>query len=73
MLSKEFKQKEKIEDNDIKSLFFAFLNRARFKYTFGHIFDYIFKCLCFRDLGDLRRERNYKEHFLFEKAEEKFM
>jgi len=31
------------------------------------------RCLCIRDLGDHRRDKNFKRHFLFEKAEEKFM
>jgi len=29
--------------------------------------------MCLRDLSDNRRRRLYKKHFLFEKAEEKFM
>ena len=29
--------------------------------------------MCLRDIGDLRWEKEYKKHFLFEKAEEKFM
>jgi hypothetical protein len=31
------------------------------------------RCLCIRDSGDNRRESSFKKHFLFEKAEEKFM
>ncbi|TNV82719.1 hypothetical protein FGO68_gene2428 [Halteria grandinella] len=37
------------------------------------IFVYAIKCLCLRDTGDDRREKSTKKHFLFEKAEEKFM
>jgi hypothetical protein len=54
-------------------LFFAFLNRARFKYSLEDIFEYTCRCLCLRDVGDNRREKSFKKHFLFEKAEEKFM
>ena len=73
LLSHDFKSKKEISSNDIQSLFFAFLNRARFKYTISNILDYIFKCFCIRDTGDNRRDKHYKRHFLFEKAEEKFM
>jgi len=31
------------------------------------------RCFCIRDLGDNRRKKSFKKHFLFEKAEEKFM
>jgi len=58
---------------DILSLFFAFLNRARFRYTIFDILEYAIKCICIRDIGDDRRSKSYKKHFLFEKAEEKFM
>jgi len=73
VLSREFKEKNEIRNDDIQSLFFAFLNRSRFKYTIGNIVEYITSCLCIRDLGDNRRKRGFKRHFLFEKAEEKFM
>jgi stalled ribosome alternative rescue factor ArfA len=72
-LSKTFNDKRDIQDNDIKALFFAFLNRARFKYSLEDIMESVMRCVCLRDLGDLRREKEYKKHFLFEKAEEKFM
>ena len=58
---------------DIYSLFFAFLNRARFAYTFWDIIEYMLRCLCIRDTGDDRRTKGIKKHYLFEKAEEKFM
>jgi len=59
--------------SDIYSLFFAFLNRSRFKYTLWDIFEYMVRCFCIRDLGDDRSSKSFKKHFLFEKAEEKFM
>lgn len=73
MLSTEFKSKKAMRGADIYSLFFAFLNRARFNYSPKDIFIYALKCLCYRDTGDDRREKGTKKHFLFEKAEEKFM
>lgn len=72
-LQTDFKSKKQIKGADIYSLFFAFLNRARFSYTGWDILEYCLKCLCFRDTGDARRENGFKKHFLFEKAEEKFM
>ena len=73
MLQQDFKNKKQINNDDIQSLFFAFLNRARFKYTIKNIIDYIMRCLCTRNLEDNRRDKNLKRHYLFEKAEEKFM
>ena len=72
-LSKDFKNKQDIQDGDLDSLFFAFLNRSRFNYTLSDILEYIFRCVCLRGVSDNRRRRLYKKHFLFEKAEEKFM
>ena len=37
------------------------------------IIEYSIRCLCLRDAGDNRRDKSFKKHFLFEKAEEKFM
>jgi hypothetical protein len=58
MLSREFKDKKAIE---------------RFKYTISNIIEHISRCLCIRNLEDKRRQSTFKRHFLFEKAEEKFM
>ena len=73
MFSADFKHKEFIEEKDLSSLFFAFLNRARFDYTLSNICDYVTRCLCFKSLDDLRRMKQVKRHYLFEKAEGKFM
>ena len=62
-----------MERSDIYSLFFAFLNRSRFKYSILEILVYMIRCLCIRDISDDRKSKSYKKHFLFEKAEEKFM
>lgn len=72
LLADDFKNKVTVKKSDIYSLFFAFLNRARFNYTLWDIFIYTLRCLCFRDIGDYRKEKAYKKHFLYEKAEEKF-
>ena len=73
MLSKEYKDKDSIKEPDLANLFFAFLNRSRFKYPLSSIFNYAFRCLCLRSINGDRRKRGYKRHFLFEKAEDKFM
>ena len=62
-----------MQRSDIYSLFFAFLNRSRFKFTIFDILEYAIRCVCIRDIGDYRRSKSYKKHFLFDKAEEKFM
>lgn len=54
-------------------MFFAFLNRARFSYTISNILEYTFRCFCLRSVDDNRREKSFKKHFLFNKAEDKFM
>jgi len=72
-LYQQFKEKENVEAKDLPSLFFAFLNRARLKYTIGDIFKFMFMCLCCRSIDDRRKESTFKKHFLFQKAEDKFM
>ena len=54
-------------------MFFAFINRTRFSYRLGDIFDYLFKCLCIRSAAANRDDAAIKKHFLFEKAASKFM
>ncbi|TNV82700.1 hypothetical protein FGO68_gene10121 [Halteria grandinella] len=72
-ISEDFKNKSQIEPQDIYSLFFAFLNRARFRYNPSDITEYILKCLCIRNSSYQRRLNSIKPHYLFEKAEDKFM
>jgi len=71
LLQRDFRSKEKIDSVDIQGLFFAFLNRSRFKYGVWDVFHYIAKCLCITGTSARRREESVKRHFLFEKAEEK--
>ena len=71
-LNHDFKEKSKIDYLDIYSLFFAFINRARFSYTIRDIFAYLFKCMCIRGVSNNRNKSNFKKHFLFQKAGEKF-
>jgi len=73
VLQSDFKDKLKMQRSDIHGLFYAFLNRSRFRYSIWNILEYAIRCLCIRDIGDDRRSKSYKKHFLFEKAEEKFM
>lgn len=35
--------------------------------------EYLLKMMCCYSLGERRRNKNVKKHYLFEKAEEKFM
>ena len=72
-LQKDFKDKKKIDSVDIQSLFFAFVNRSRFKYTLSDVFRSLMLCLCLKNLGAHRNEKEVKRHFLFEKAQGKFM
>ena len=72
-MQKDFKFKEEIYINDIGSLLFAFLNRTRFKYHLTNIMDYVVKCLCIRNVDKNRNKKQFKPHFLFAKAEDKFM
>ena len=71
-MSDDFKHKERITGADIYSLFFAFVNRSRFCYSFTNIVEYILRCLCIRNTSNNRRNIGIKKHYLFEKAEEKF-
>lgn len=57
----------------MQNLFFAFLNRTRLRYTLGDIAAFTVRCLCLRGVEDRRREHDIKKHFLFQKAEDKFM
>ncbi|CDW71429.1 UNKNOWN [Stylonychia lemnae] len=72
-LQREYKFKNQIQENDIGNILFAFLNRERFSYAVKDIIHYILKCMCFRNIEENRKRKIYKKHFLFEKAEEKFM
>ena len=72
-MSKEYKYKNYVSKKDIGGILFAFINRMRFKYTVKHIIEYIFRCMCLRDIEGNRRNGKFKKHYLFEKAEEKFM
>ena len=61
----ELKSIEKVEERTLSSLFFALLNRSRFRYSTNHVCEYIFKCLCFRDLEESKDHMSIKRHFLF--------
>ena len=72
-LQYDFRDKARIQRSDIHGLFFAFLNRSRFRFSIWDILEYAIRCMCIRHIADDRRSKSYKKHFLFEKAEEKFM
>jgi hypothetical protein len=69
----EFKSLTTIGEKGMASLFFALVNRSRFRYSTKHIIEYVLRCLCLRDLEEQKDRMSIKRHFLFQKAEEKFM
>ena len=72
-LQKEYKYKTHILENDIGNLIWAFINRKRFKYSVSQILLYVLTCVCIRCKHNNRRNPNLKPHFMFSKAEDKFM
>ena len=71
ILQREFETKKEINDTDVNSLFYAFLNRDRFAYSVKQLARYFFRCLWLRDLskGDYKKS----EHYLFRRAERKLL
>ena len=69
---KIFKNKKSIDDFDVKTVLFAFLNRRRFDYTPSMLFTYFMKCFCLRNVKKFKYLKDYSDHYLFEKAEQKF-
>jgi hypothetical protein len=57
----------------LQDIFWAFLNRKRFKYTVGMIIRYVFTCIFLRCKEKNRMKKHIKPHFLLAKAEEKFL
>jgi hypothetical protein len=55
------------------SIFFALLNRTRFKYNIRMIVEYFTQCICCRSPKTFRYLKNYKNHSLFKKAETKYL
>ena len=72
-LSKEYKKKAHLEERDIGTILSAFVNRQRFKYEISMILKYFFTCICLRCPKKNREKSNFKKHYLFQKAEDKFM
>jgi hypothetical protein len=52
-------------------MFFAFLNRKRFNYSAKQIKEYFCGCMCLRDIGKMKNDKNLEPHYIFEKAETK--
>ena len=67
LIAKDFKKKDTMSEADIHSILFAFLNRTRLRYR--QIYGFFTNCLCIRNLRHLRRDPHFREHFLFQKAE----
>ena len=61
----ELKNIDKVEEKTLSSLFFALLNRSRFRYSISHTFEYILKCLCLKDLEEKKDRVSIKRHYLF--------
>ena len=57
---------------DVKTLLFAFVNRKRFNYTPKKLVQYFCRCFCLRDLKKNKNLKTHSDHYLFEKAEQKF-
>jgi hypothetical protein len=72
IFQKIFKNKKSIDDHDVKTVLFAFLNRRRFDYTPSMLFTYFWKCFCLRNVKKYKYLEDYSDHYLFEKAEQKF-
>eukprot|EP00347_Sterkiella_histriomuscorum_P017701 403348330 len=66
-----FKNKKKINGEDVDNLLLSFLSRMRFNYTLKLIFDYVTRCMCFRNLSRQRNKQYYKKHYLYQKGEDK--
>ena len=64
-LQEEYKEKYIIEDQDVNGIYFAILNRKRFKYTVKLMFQFILKCLCIRNMSANRYKPSVNKHFLF--------
>ncbi len=52
-------------------MFFAFLNRKRFNYSAKQIKEYFCRCMCLRDIGKMKSDKNLEPHYIFAKAETK--
>ncbi len=47
------------------------VTRKRFVYTLKNIFEYMFRCLCYRDLYKMRKKgHNVNKHIYINKAED---
>ena len=73
-IEKAIKVKERLNDYDVETILLNIINRKRFKYSISDILTYIMKCLCIKNINKNRRIKNKnKQHFLFEKGEEKLL
>lgn len=71
VLSKVFKNKKIMSEDDVNNLLSSFVNRMRFNYTLSLIFEYLTSCLCMRKLSRKRNHNRFKKHYLYQKGKEK--
>ncbi|CDW88099.1 accessory gland protein [Stylonychia lemnae] len=71
MSSKQFKKKQTMEKQDVQNVLMTLISRMRFKYNTQAIFQYISRCLCLKHLHYKRNKKFYKNHYLYQKGEEK--
>ena len=56
---------------NVESIITAMVTRKRFVYTLKNIFEYMLKCLCFRDLYKMRKKgQKVNKHIYINKAED---
>ena len=60
-----------LTDNQITRIIDEILVRSRFKYGFKMIIDFMIRCLCLRNLQNMRKNVNIKKHYLYKRGVEK--
>jgi hypothetical protein len=70
-MAEYFKGKEAVDHEDVNSLLVAFIQRQRFSYNMKMVFEYILRCLCFKNISKKRFHPEHKKHYMFFKAKNK--
>ena len=68
-----FKQKIDVNEMDEQQIFLNIISRRRFFYSTRMIFEYLFTCLCLRNIKGHRHQRRYKNHIYYDHAEKALM
>ncbi|CDW73538.1 UNKNOWN [Stylonychia lemnae] len=71
MIAVELREKQSLEEVDIDNVLLAFIHRTRFVYGIKRMIEYVVKCLCFKRKQWLRKNKQGKVHYLYNKAEKK--